>query len=34
VITLSGCQAATVRANWRMVFPFANGEALDLDYVD
>ena len=26
--------AITVRANWRVVFRFADGDALDVDYVD
>lgn len=26
--------AVTVRANWRVMFRFADGNALDLDYVD
>jgi proteic killer suppression protein len=29
-----GYWAVTVRANWRVVFRFADGEALDVDYVD
>ena len=29
-----GQWAATVRANWRIVFRFANGEASDVDLVD
>jgi proteic killer suppression protein len=31
---LRGSWAVTVRANWRVVFRFADGEALDVDYVD
>lgn len=31
---LRGYWAVTVRANWRVVFRFADGEALDVDYVD
>lgn len=26
--------AVTVRANWRVIFRFADGHALDLDYID
>jgi proteic killer suppression protein len=26
--------AVTVRANWRIIFKFADGEASDVDYVD
>ena len=29
-----GFWAVTVRANWRVVFRFTDGEALDVDYVD
>lgn len=29
-----GSWAVTVRANWRVVFRFENGEASDVDYVD
>jgi len=29
-----GFWAVTVRANWRVVFRFADSEALDVDYVD
>jgi len=29
-----GVWAVTVRANWRVIFRFAEGEALDVDYVD
>ena len=31
---LEGFWAVTVRANWRVIFRFENGDALDLDYVD
>jgi len=31
---LDGYWAVTVRANWRVIFRFADGEALDVDYVD
>jgi toxin HigB-1 len=31
---LSGYWAVMVRANWRVIFRFAEGEALDVDYVD
>ena len=31
---LKGFCAVTVRANWRVVFRFAAGDALDVDYVD
>jgi toxin HigB-1 len=31
---LKGCWAVTVRANWRVVFQFADGEASDVDYAD
>ena len=31
---LKGSWAVTVRANWRVIFRFADGEALDVDYVD
>ena len=31
---LRGFWAVTVRANWRVVFRFAEGEASDVDYVD
>jgi hypothetical protein len=26
--------AVTVRANWRVIFRFAGGDALDVDYID
>lgn len=29
-----GLWAVTVRANWRVVFRFAQGDALDVDYID
>lgn len=29
-----GFWAVTVRANWRVIFRFAESDALDLDYVD
>jgi len=31
---LKGFWAITVRANWRVIFRIAEGDALDLDYVD
>lgn len=31
---LKGFWAVTVRANWRVIFRFVEGEALDVDYVD
>jgi toxin HigB-1 len=31
---LKGFWAVTVRANWRVIFRFAEGEASDVDYVD
>jgi proteic killer suppression protein len=31
---LKGYWAVTVRANWRVIFRFADGNALDVDYVD
>ena len=31
---LKGFWAVTVRANWRVIFRFADGEVRDLDYVD
>jgi proteic killer suppression protein len=31
---LKGYWAVTVRANWRVIFRFADGDALDVDYVD
>ena len=29
-----GYFAITVRANWRLIFRFEDGEALDLDFID
>jgi proteic killer suppression protein len=29
-----GFWAVTIRANWRVIFRFEEGDALDLDYVD
>jgi proteic killer suppression protein len=29
-----GFWAVTIRANWRVIFRFAESDALDLDYVD
>jgi len=31
---LSGGWAVTVRSNWRLVFRFENGDAVDVDYLD
>ena len=31
---LKGFYAVTVRANWRIIFRFVDGEAFDLDFVD
>jgi proteic killer suppression protein len=31
---LKGFWAVTVRANWRVIFRFAGGDALDVDYAD
>ena len=31
---LKGFWAVTVRANWRVIFRFVEGDALDVDYVD
>ena len=31
---LKGFWAVTVRANWRVIFRFAEGDALDVDYAD
>jgi proteic killer suppression protein len=31
---LGGYMAVTVRANWRVIFRFVEGHALDVDYVD
>ncbi|HWZ44047.1 MAG TPA: type II toxin-antitoxin system RelE/ParE family toxin [Candidatus Saccharimonadales bacterium] len=30
----NGFWAVTVRANWRVIFRFADGDAFDVDYVD
>jgi proteic killer suppression protein len=30
----AGSWAVTVRANWRIVFSFADGDAFDVDFVD
>jgi toxin HigB-1 len=32
--TSRGFGAVTVRANWRVIFRFSDGEARDVDYVD
>jgi toxin HigB-1 len=32
--SLSGFWAVTVRANWRVVFRFEDGDVLDVDYLD
>ena len=32
--SLRGFMAVTVRANWRVVFRFAEGHAFDVDYLD
>jgi len=32
--TFKGFWAVTVRANWRVIFRFAGGDALDVDYID
>jgi toxin HigB-1 len=29
-----GFWAVTIRANWRIIFRFENGEVFDVDYVD
>jgi proteic killer suppression protein len=29
-----GLWAVTVRANWRVIFRFVEGDALDVDYID
>lgn len=29
-----GFWAVTVRANWRVIFRFVDGQALDVDYID
>lgn len=31
---LAGFWAVTVRANWRIVFRFENGDAIDVDFLD
>ena len=31
---LAGFWAVTVRANWRIIFRFENGDAVDVDYLD
>lgn len=31
---LKGCWAVTVRANWRIIFRFSNGNASEVDFVD
>jgi proteic killer suppression protein len=31
---LKGFWAVTVRANWRVIFRFADHDALDVDYID
>lgn len=31
---LKGLWAVTVRANWRIIFRFVDGEACDVDYLD
>lgn len=31
---LKGFWAVTVRANWRIIFRFAEGKAFDIDFVD
>lgn len=31
---LKGFWSVTVRANWRIIFRFENGNAFDVDYVD
>jgi proteic killer suppression protein len=31
---LQGFMAVTVRANWRVIFRFAEGDAFDVDYLD
>jgi len=32
--SMKGFWAVTVRANWRVIFRYADGDALDVDYVD
>jgi toxin HigB-1 len=31
---MKGFWAVTVRANWRVIFRFADGDAFDVDYID
>jgi toxin HigB-1 len=31
---LKGFHAVTVRANWRIIFRFEDGDAFDIDFVD
>jgi len=31
---MKGSWAVTVRANWRVIFRFADGHAFDVDYLD
>ena len=31
---LKGSYAVSVRANWRIIFRFENGDAFDVDFVD
>ena len=31
---MKGFWAVTVRANWRVIFRFADGDAFDVDYLD
>lgn len=31
---LKGFYSVTVRANWRIIFRFENGDAFDVDFVD
>ena len=31
---LKGFHAVTVRANWRVIFRFEGGDAIDVDYLD
>jgi toxin HigB-1 len=31
---MKGFWAMTVRANWRVIFRFVEGDALDVDYID
>lgn len=32
--SLAGFWSVTVRANWRIIFRFENGEPTDVDYLD